>query len=310
MEELLLAYDWLRLMDAVNEQLGIAKTKLSEAGKFKKEQGWLSEAQGLLTKDQEGRQALLDQALLLPELASVRREHAAELVAPWADALEHLHAGIVFHAGLRSPLLEALFPHKKFEVLRRADLEAASAYGEDFLRRLKGAYVDRLLAHEDFAFAKESVAQVEARYAALSPDAGPELEPAAAEALRQALTSGATQAELLLKQARLLAEAALCPVPGVFAELSLRSRPKPRAGAKPKKDEPSEAPSKVEVQAAPEPAPEAPAKKPKKPKKDEPSEVPAKVEVQAAPAPAPEATAKEPKKPKKAKDKPEAAAPL
>lgn len=278
MEELLLAYDWLRLMDAVNEQLGIAKTKLGEAGKFKKEQGWLSEAQGLLTKDQESRQALLEQALLLPELASVRREHAADLVAPWADALEHLHAGIVFHAGLRSPLLEALFPHKKFDVLRRADLDAAAAYGEDFLRRLKGAYVDRLLAHEDFAFAKESVAQVEARYAALSPDAGPELEPSVAEEVRQALLKGATQAELLLKQARLLAEAALCPAPGIFAELSLRNRPKPRAGAKAKKDEPSETPTKVEVQAAPEPAPEAPAKKPKKPKK--------------------------------AKDKPEAAAPL
>lgn len=265
MEDLLLAYDWLRLMDAVAEQLALAKTKLEEAGKYKKEQGWLTEARGLLVKDQESRKALLDQALLLPELASVRREHAAELVEPYADAVEHLHAGIVFHAGLRSPLLEALFPHKKFDVLRRADLDAALAYGDDLSRRLKGAYVERLLTHEDFAFAKESVAQVEARFRDLSPDANGTLAPEAAAEVMEKLRAGAAAAELAIKQAKLLCEAALCPAPTIFAELSLRSRPKARAGAKPKKDEPSELPVAAPP-APPPPAPEVAAKPKRKPK--------------------------------------------
>ena len=74
-------------------------------------------------------------ARMLPELASVREEHAADLIGPWADAVERLHAGIVFHAGLKSPIIEALFPHRKFDSLRRGNLENAQIYGAEFHRR-------------------------------------------------------------------------------------------------------------------------------------------------------------------------------
>src|SRR5688572_13184723 len=100
MEEPLRAYDWIRLADQIREQLGAAQAKLAEAGDHVREQAWLNEAIDLLAQDGDAREKLLAKARRLPELASVRQEHAADLIGPWVDALEHLHAGIVFNAGL------------------------------------------------------------------------------------------------------------------------------------------------------------------------------------------------------------------
>jgi hypothetical protein len=263
MEDSLRAYDWIRLAEQVREQLASARAKLAEAGEHEREQRWLSEADALLSGDAEAREKLLARARRLPELAAVRQEHAADLIGPWVDALEHLHAGIVYHAGLKSPLLEALFPHRKFDGLRRANLDNAQSYGADFQRRLSSSYLERLLARDEFAFARPSVDDVTARFAALSSDGG---EPEDSAELAKELAAHAQEAELALKQARLLIEAALVPVPGFFEELAIRSKPKTRSAKK-------EAVKETEPEAPVEAKVEEPRKKAKE--KAQPKEKPA-----------------------------------
>jgi hypothetical protein len=301
MEDTLRAYDWIRLADQIGEQLSAARAKLAESGDHAKEMAWLAEASELVSQDREGRDALLSKARRLPELASVRQEHAADLIAPWVDALEHLHAGIVYHAGLRSPLIEALFPHKKFDGLRRANVESAQTYGTDFMRRLRSSYLERLLARDEFAFARPSVDEVVAKYAALAPDGEAALEEAEAAEVNAALGACARQLELAIKQARLLAEAALSPLPGTFEELAMRNKPKTRSAPKEKaapkveSAEPeavaSEAPKKAAPKKAKEPAkskaePKAKAAKEPKAKEAKPKEAKAK-EASAKNKPAP-----------------------
>ena len=265
MEDSLHAYDWLRLAEQVREQLGIARAKLAEANGHAREDGWLAEAIDLLEQDREARERLLSSARRLPELAAIRREHAADLIGPWADALEHLHAAIVYHAGLKSPLLEALFPHRKFDALRRNNVDQAQAYGADFGRRLASSYIERLLSREEFAFAKPAVDDVAARFAALAPDGDGELDDDAKRALIEELATQARAVETAIKQARLLAEAALLPLPGAFEELGIRNKPKARSTKAPKNVE-APAPA-AETAELTEPK-EKPARKEKAPAKE------------------------------------------
>ena len=288
MEEPLRAYDWIRLADQIREQLDAARAKLAEAGDHAREQSWLNEATELLTQDGEAREKLLSRARRLPELASVRQEHAADLIGPWVDALEHLHAGIVFNAGLRSPLIEALFPHRKFDVLRRGNVDAAQAYGTDFQRRLSSSYLERMLAREEFAFAKPSVEEVTSRFAALAQSGEEALEESEARSLIAELSSRAQEVEVAIKQARLLAEASLVPVPGFFEELAMRSKPKTRSAPKSKEAAASEPPPPAEA------APSAP--KPKKEKAPAKSQEKAPAKAKEKAEPKKKVAAKPPKK--------------
>lgn len=275
MEDTLRAYDWIRLGEQVREQLARAHAKLLETDDHPNERRWLGEAIELLAKDTAERESLMSRARRLPELAAIRQEHAADLIDPWVDALEHLHAGIVFNAGLKSPLLEALFPHKKFDSLRRANLDQAQSYGADFHRRLTSSYIERLLTREEFTFAQPSVQEVVARFAALGSDGEAELADEERLAICVDLSALAEKVELAIQQAKLLAEAALLPLPGTFEELGIRSKPKARAGKAAKETAPpnleAEAPKKEKAAKVPKkekaPPKEKPAAKAKSPKK-------------------------------------------
>jgi hypothetical protein len=267
MTDLYAAYDWIRLVEQVRAQLGQAREKIQGDRSDPLELRWLGEAEALLDAGAEVRAQTLAKALDLPELAEAREEEAEALVGPWADAIEHLHAGVVFHAGLRSPLVEALFPHRKFDVLRRADVSTARAYGEDFMRRLKSSYIDRLLAQEDFAFAKQGVEQVLARYQPISAEQSVTLGDEDRAALIASLDELARGAELMIKRARSLVEAALAAHVGAFQELAIKSKPKSRAPKLPKA-------TVAPVVETPPPAVEAKAKpkKSSKPKVAKPAE--------------------------------------
>jgi len=268
MEDVLRAYDWIRLAEQTREQLAGARAKLAETEGTQREQAWIAEAMELLAGD-DSRESLMARARRLPALAAVRQEHAADLIGPWVDALEHLHAGIVYHAGLKSPLLEALFPHRKFEALRRANVDNAQSYGADFQRRLSSSYIERLLAREEFAFAKPSVDDAIAKLAALTSDGDEDVD---AEAMLTELTATAQKVEVALQQARLLAEAALVPLPGAYEELGVRNKPKARAAKKEAAPEKEAAPKKEAApnkQAAHKKKEAAPKKGKKKPNSTE-----------------------------------------
>ncbi len=289
--ESLEAYDWIRLAEQTRAQLVEARGKLDGSAGHERELRWLDEAAALASGDPEVRADLVARARRLPELATVRDEHASDLIGPWADAIERLHAGIVFHAGVRSPIIEALFPHRKFDQLRRSNLDNARAYGVELQRRLASSYLDRLLAREEFAFARPTVEEVSARYASIADSSEDAPAPEEAEALLSALAAEAESVRRALAQARLLAEAALVPVAGAFAELGLKSKPKARAAAKAKKI--AEVEAKPEV--APAPVPEAPVAK-------------KRAKAKAAPPAKAQKPAKAAKKPRRSDRKPEASA--
>ena len=63
-----------------------------------------------------------------------------------ADAIERLWAAISFHLGRRAPLLEALFPHTKFPLLRKPKTQVVREYHQLFLKKLNSGYAQRILA--------------------------------------------------------------------------------------------------------------------------------------------------------------------
>lgn len=292
------AYDLLRFSEQLHERLTAACTAVENKRVIRQEKTWLATARDLLSMDREATAALIDRARMLPELIDVRQELASALQQRWVDALEKLVAGITFHAGSRSPMLETLLPHQKFPVLRKANRDAVTAYQQDLEKRLKLSYVQRMLTDATFAFVPACVDEIQKAYAewmtSFSDAAMPEEQ---AQPIRDEMIALGEKVELLTRQAKLLAEAALVPVKGGMEEYGLLLKPKKRARGK-------KAASEIEVigttddvtvtpvEAAPEPVLEtapvdapvaeaAAAKKPRKPKTaagPSPSDAPTNVE--------------------------------
>lgn len=245
------AYDWLRTLQTLGKKLEAAEDELSKRRGVKRERGWLTDARDLISTELAAHASVLTQARGLAELAEIAAEDAGDFQERWVDALEKLLAGITFHAGSRSPLIEALYPHVKLPALRRAKQDVAFDFARELERRLKSGYVTRMLADADFAFALpviESITQAEAAWKnALSPTRMPE---ESAATLREQLVAAGERAEIVARQAKLLAEAAFAPFEGSFDELGLNVKPRRR-------------PSKpVEAVAPPPPPPPEPPEEP------------------------------------------------
>jgi hypothetical protein len=224
------AVDLLRFADALSQRLQQASVDLSRRRGLEREKQWLDQAGQLLAEVLGQSTGLLDRARALPELAELREELAGPLQGAWVDALEKLLAGITFHVSSRSPIIEALYPTQKLAPLRRAPTDAVRKFQSDFEKRLKGGYVTRMLGSDEFAFAQPVIEGVREAYARWqSCFAESEVPEAEAAAIREALRTGAGQLDLATRQARHLAEAALAPLPGVFEEHQLGTKPKKRA---------------------------------------------------------------------------------
>jgi hypothetical protein len=190
----------------------------------------------------------------LPELSDVRADFAEAQQDAWVDALEKLLAGITFHAGSRAPVIEALFPHQKFPALRRATLETAAPFQAELERRLKTSYVTRTMGQDDFAFAQPVIDQITQAWAGWQACFQPsELSEEDAAPLRIELLGAAERLDRVIRQARLLAEAALLPVEGAFEAESLHQKPRKRtpkpaiiAAPPPPPPEPAPAPAREE----------------------------------------------------------------
>lgn len=248
------AYDLVRFAEVFEARLASAQAQLGE--RHPREQSWLTQALERVREDRQTVRGMLDQARLLPELEEIRAELADDLKGLWVDALEKLLAGITFHAGSRAPVVEALFPHQKFPALRRGGRAVAEEYARELERRLGSTYVTRIFALEEYAFVAPVVAQVRRTWGDYqSCFGGGGLTEAAARPIRESLLTCARTIDLALRQARLLAEAALAPVEGAFDAAQLGARPRRRTGAK--KESSAVAPAPTGAPAA-GPAAEAP----------------------------------------------------
>jgi hypothetical protein len=227
---LLESYDALAFTAVVEERLTAAVARLGKARALTEEKAWLQAAVEKLAAARGPHLELLQRVVRLPELEAVRAEHALELQNLAVDAVERLQAGITFHAGSRSPLLDSLFVKLKFAALRRAEAAEFEKFCVDFEKRLTTQYAKRQLSTPAFEFAAPVLEQVRAAFATWRGAFNPEpLLPADAQVLEQALRTAAQEVELPLRQIRLLCEAALAPVPGAFEESGLGGRPKKRS---------------------------------------------------------------------------------
>jgi hypothetical protein len=253
------SFELLRFSERYLQKLRPAREEVASGKGFAREKKWLADAEAVLEESSTGAQALLERCRSLPELADFARESAEDVRGEWVDALERLWAGVTFHAGARSPMLEALFPTPKMAALRKSH-DASVEFATEFARRLKSGYVTRMLSQEHFAFAPPVLEAVASAYARWQESLNPKpLDASTAEQLRLELAALAERAERGLAQARLLCEAALLPFPGVLESSGLNSKPKRRAAPR--------SPSPVEEAAAAdakEAEPEAPPPPPSK----------------------------------------------
>jgi hypothetical protein len=225
------AYDLIRFAEAFEARLVTASDTLADREGLDSEKEWMATALKLVRATLIPAPALLGRAKDLPELEEAREEFSFQQQNLWVDALEKLHAGITFCASSRSPVIEALFPHLKFPQLRRASQETVNEFAAAYERRLKSSYVNRIFSQDDFSFVRPVVDQVASAYAAWQASLAPSNLPDAQVApLRAEMISVASRLDVALRQARLLAEAALIPVPGAFDSSGLAAKPKRRAG--------------------------------------------------------------------------------
>ncbi len=225
------AVDLLRFADLIAERIASAEAELSKKRGLEREKQWLAAAAELLDEARAPGRGLIDRARMLPELTELREELAGSVQNAWVDALEKLLAGITFHISGRAPIIEALFPHQKFPPLRRAPHEVAAKFQADLEKRAKGSYVNRMLSSEDYAFATPVLELIRKSWADYDACfSGGSMSEEEAAPIREALATAVEGLELPLRQARLLAEAALASVAGAFEASGIGAKPRKRAG--------------------------------------------------------------------------------
>ncbi|WP_211194533.1 hypothetical protein [Pyxidicoccus fallax] len=231
MSSTLESYELIRFAEAFEARLATAGEMLAGRPGLEPEKRWLADALELVRTTRAPSAGVLDRVKDLPELEEAREEYAFHQQGLWVDALEKLHAGITFTASSRAPVIEALFPHVKFPQLRRAPRDAVIEYATSYERRTKSSYVTRIFARDDFALVRPVMEQVTTAFNAWRSSHEPApLTPEVENVLREELVALGRKLEAALRQARLLSEAAVVPVPSVYEAAGLALKPKRRAG--------------------------------------------------------------------------------
>ena len=205
------AFELLVAVEQLGPRLDAAAAALAQLEGTENEQAWLAAAQRRLAglaveKD------LLSRALRLPELVAMKAERGKLLQLAVAEEVERLQAAITLAGGARSPLLDTLFLDLKVPALRkcsRADLEK---FCIEIERRLTSSYAQRLLGGEKYAVVMPTVTSLRVAIGTwASVFVEPALSDADADKLRIELIEATNVIELPVRQARLLAQAALLP---------------------------------------------------------------------------------------------------
>lgn len=226
---LLDAHEIIARSEVMLQRLNAALGELENRPGLREEKTWLGAAIDRVARARAGVEAIVGRAMRLPELSPLREEHARTKQQAAVDALEHLQAGIAFHAGPRAPLLEALFSKLKVPVLRRADRQDFEKFSADFEKKLSSGYAKRMLAEESLAPVQTAAQELRAAFADWREAfSGEPLPPDEARELEAQLIRFAEALELPLRQARLLAEAALAPADELFEQSGLAQKPRRR----------------------------------------------------------------------------------
>jgi hypothetical protein len=195
---------------------------------LKGERAWLASAAMRIEARITTVQATLAEAAPLPEFESDRQAKADAQFVAWVESAEAVLVGISSYASPNHPLVEVLFPHQKFDKIRRGGTNAR-AYMEEVVKRRHKSYVLRLAASPEYAFLAPLLDRFDQAKAELEQREHP--EPLAEEELlrlRHAVYFAADALRGTLQQARLLAEAALTQYPGWLTELGLDAKPRRR----------------------------------------------------------------------------------
>lgn len=219
----------LELAERVVARLGSIPERLTGVAAQGPERSWLAVAEARLG----GRIALLhaelEQALPLPELKALRLERQLGLEQAWLASVKQLFASLVAHVGQGSPIIEALFPHLKFEKLERGGT-ALRTYRAEFAPRRASTYVRRMAADPEYPFLADLLAAVDrASETLIAFEAVAEIGDDAARELRENILAEGDALGRVLKQARALSEAALVEHQELFDELGFDERPRRRS---------------------------------------------------------------------------------
>jgi hypothetical protein len=211
------------------DALRAAEQRLPVGSEFEEERTWLAAAARRVEREASRVDEALAGAIALPEFEAERQVKARALFDAWIDAVEGLAVGICSHVSPQSPLLEVLFPHQKFDKLRRGG-SATHAYLSELERRRRTSYVVRLSGEPEYDFLPALLARLDAAKLAVEEQARPpELGDDELGALRESVFVAADGLRAVLHQARLLADAALSAHPGWLGELGLDAKPRKRA---------------------------------------------------------------------------------
>lgn len=226
---LLEAFELLAQSKQLAQRLDAAAAELGRYPQLRNEQGWLETARRRLARAREGIGDLPVRALRLEELASMRMERSREVQGEAVDALERLQAGIGFAGGPRSPLIEMLFVNTKPALLRRVDRDEFEGFCRSFEKRLDSSYAKRMFANETYVVVEPARQNVLEAFDAWRRSFDyPTLDDAAARALSEELVGATRRLDLPLRQARLLAQAALLPSKELLEEYDLVPKPRRR----------------------------------------------------------------------------------
>jgi hypothetical protein len=164
----------------------------------------------------------------------VRAARARALRGEVVDAVERMQAALLSARGPSAPLAEVLFEGTKLPRLRRASSEVFGGFVAELERRLGSSYVARQLEDEIHASVEPRAREVEHALAAWRAlDALPGPSPEEAEVLATELLELAARVDSRVRQARLLAEAAVLGAGELLKDLDLSTGPKRRARKRP-----------------------------------------------------------------------------
>ncbi len=194
-------------------RLEAAAAALAQLPALEEEKTWLAAARARLAAAHAVSHGdLLNRALRLPELEGLKGDRGKLLQGAIADEVERLQAGIAYAGGARSPLLDVLFHNLKIPALRKCPRGELERFCAEIERRLASSYARRMFTSEPYLSVAPAVQALEAAIATWrTVFVDPPLDGPAAAALRDELAGAGRTVELALRQARLLAQAALLP---------------------------------------------------------------------------------------------------
>jgi hypothetical protein len=225
------AFELLVDAERLEPRLEAAARGLSQLPGLGDEEAWLAAARARLSavRPKNGNDLLL-RALRLPELEAAKRERARILQGNVVDALERLYSGIAYVGGSGAPLLDVLYRDLKLPQLRKCPRDALEAFCTEFEKRLRTTYAKRMFATDTYEPVAPALKELSGAIATWrSIFVAPPLPEVQAEALRAELQSAAQELEIAVRQARLLAQAALLPTAELLDGTGLTAEGKRRA---------------------------------------------------------------------------------